>query len=148
MSFPYPSLVKYFLIAFLVIYVLPVSGKSGGFTLERDQIASSSGYIKLSWESDKDSLFILQKSDSPDFRDAEVIYSGPDKASFISGLENGRYYFRIRPADKSWSDTVLVEVKHQSLQLAFTLFGLGAIVFLLTVFVVADGVRKTSKETY
>jgi len=99
----------------------------------------------LEWEG-AEGPYELQSANSRDFDPADVEYRGPDRASFISGLENGTYFYRVRAKDGLWSDVLLLEVKHQSLQLAFTLFGLGAIVFFLTVWVVVSGARKVQSE--
>ena len=103
--------------------------------------------MTLEWDSAQDSLFELQQAASADFTHARLIYQGPDKASFVSGLEDGTYYFRVRAPGEAWSDPLTVHVQHQSLKLAFTLFGLGGIVFLLTVFVVVNGARRAAKNT-
>lgn len=76
-----------------------------------------------------------------------MIYRGPDRASFISGLEDGTYVYRVRAADGEWSDPLTIIVKHQSIRLAKLLFGIGAVVFLLTVAVVVHGTWQTKHET-
>jgi hypothetical protein len=113
------------------------------FTTGTDVLETSNGYVKLEWENGDNASYELQQATSADFADSRTIYKGPDKASFISGLEDGNYYFRVRSAEGPWSLPVQLIVKHQSLQLAFTLFGIGAVVFLLTVFVVIKGVRNS-----
>jgi hypothetical protein len=119
-----------------------------------DSNFSSSGSIKMSWFlpdsiiSNANYNFELQQSTSSSFDSSTTRYSGPDLASYISGLKNGNYHYRVRSIldnDTSlWSKTVLVSVEHHSLQLAFTLFGLGAVVFIATVFVVVRGARRSS----
>ena len=86
----------------------------------------------------------------PAFSDPLVIYRGPDLATFLSGLPDGTFHYRIRAigpeetAPGRWSSPVTLEVKHHSLRLAFLLFGLGAVVFLLTVGIVIQGNRRTT----
>jgi hypothetical protein len=75
------------------------------------------------------------------------MYHGPDRASFISGLNNGTYYYRVKSEDSDWSKTLVVEVKHHSLRLAMILFAVGGVVFLLTVAVVVEGTFRTKKTT-
>lgn len=119
--------------------------------------SNNAGQIKLIW-SLPDSInatekytFELQQAEDSLFNSAKLIYSGSDLASFISGLPNGDYFFRIRAQREGenefshWSETAILNVKHQSLKLAFTLFGLGALVFLSTVSVILYGNRKTEK---
>ena len=89
--------------------------------------------------------FELQQSTNKGFSDAKLIYFGPDKASFISGLENGVYYYRVRAQNGDWSETLQVTVEHQSMKLAYTLFALGFVVFALTTFVVIQGAQSTGK---
>ena len=114
------------------------------FMLE-DEVELNSGHIKLDWTSDSDNPFELQQATNADFSDARTIYQGYDKASFISGLNEGIYYFRIRQEGEKWGDQVKVVVKYQSLNLAFSLFSMGAIVFILTTIVIIRGTIKYQK---
>jgi len=98
-----------------------------------------------------DSRFQLQWATHDDFSDADDYYRGPDLATYISGLANGNYYFRLREVRagsgrSDWSVPVKVVVEHHSLNLAFTLFGIGGLVFALTLLVVLRGAARTSKE--
>ncbi len=98
-----------------------------------------------------DSRFQLQWATHDDFSDADDYYRGPDLATYISGLANGNYYFRLREVRSGgplsdWSGPVKVIVEHHSLHLAFTLFGIGGLVFVLTLLVVLRGAARTSKE--
>lgn len=117
-----------------------------------DSSFTQSGSFKLSWNI-KDSvlannlvLFELHQSHQSDFDSVIVLYQGSDLASYISGLAEGTYHYRVRSMLESdtsdWSDPITVVVKHHSLQLAFLLFGIGAIVFLSTVIVVVRGSKK------
>ena len=94
--------------------------------------------------------FDLQRATKKDFSGARTFYRGPDRATYISGLSDGTYYYRIREIrpdglSSMWSPPVEVIVEHHSLNLAFTLFGIGAVVFVMTVFVVVRG--ETSSAT-
>jgi len=119
------------------------------------QVNSNSGYIRLEWSpsSKDDVVYELEEAPSSEFSTPQRIYEGPDLASFISGLPNGEYYYRVRAVNKSektssaWSDPVHLTVKHHPVSLALTLAALGALVFLLTALVVIKGVRtqKTAK---
>lgn len=123
-----------------------VRGNAVQFTLDTLYYKLEEGHIRLEWAAERDTIFELQQSRTADFADPLTIYRGPDLASFISGLKNGTYYYRVRVPDDSWSDTMTIEVQHQSLQLALTLFGVGCVVFLLTVFVVVNGARQANKQ--
>jgi hypothetical protein len=118
----------------------------GEFSFDTCYIEASSGYLKLKWTDNNDTVYILQQSNSRNFEESLTIYRGPDQASFVSGLGNGDYYYRFRPVNGNWSETLHVRVEHQSLRLAFTLFFLGGFVFLLTAFVILHGVRKVNSE--
>lgn len=119
---------------------------------------TESGYIKLSWRTqDAQSnntpfVFELQQAVYPDFEQSVLIYRGHDYATFLSGLPDGHYYYRLRSTSpdgarhSDWSEPVSVRVEHHSLRLAFLLFGIGATVFLLTIGIVVKGIRS-SEET-
>ncbi len=110
--------------------------------LNEDTAKINSGHIRLDWVSDHEGEFELQQATQHDFNDARTIYKGHDKASFISGLTNGNYYFRIKEKGNDWSDHLFVMVEYQSLTLAFSLFTIGAIVFILTAAVIIKGSYK------
>jgi hypothetical protein len=114
---------------------------------------TNAGSIRLSWsaggvaDGNPALQFELQGAAEPDFTDARTRYAGPDMATYISGLPDGRFHYRVRLVDESdrastWSAPVLVVVEHHSMGLAWLLFGLGAFVFVLTVLVVARGDRE------
>jgi len=115
---------------------------------------SNAGYVKISWAWEAGNgveaspVFQLQRSQDPAFTNPKTIYEGQDFASFRSGLENGLYFYRVNATlpggvTSDWSDPVQVEVQHHSMALTFTLAGLGALVFLITVIIVVQGARRT-----
>ena len=119
------------------------------------QNLSHAGHIKIvwNWPHDQDVTFELQQADTATFNNAEVIYNGPDRASFISGLANGNYYYRLKAisddgdSSSKWSKTVVLKVRHHSLALALSLAGIGAFVFIVTSAVVIKGsYQKESKS--
>lgn len=122
--------------------------------MENDSMnLAQSGSIKLSWHSTGEDEtapgldFVLQEATNPGFTDAETYYRGPDLATYISGLPEGIYYYRVRLQGdagqrSAWSDPVVVEVEHHSLSLAWFLFAVGGLVFALTVTVVVRGARN------
>jgi hypothetical protein len=114
------------------------------FTLDSKEIESSNGYVKLEWEAETNAIFELQQALSNTFSDTKRIYLGHDSASFISGLKDGTYYFRVRSNGGKWSEKLVVRVKHQSLSLAFLLFNIGAIVFILTAWVIIKESQKSA----
>ena len=116
------------------------------FALDSDVVSSSSGYIQLTWTAtDENDSFVLEQSVSSDFESVKTIYSGPDLATFVSGLPDGQYYFRVHGKDQKWSSTLQLNVQHQSLQLALSLSAIGFLVFVMTVGVVVRGSFKSQQ---
>jgi len=111
-------------------------------TLNSDTKLSTAGYFQLSWQDPASQSFELQKSSDPDFHDAVTLYHGPDKATVISGLPNGNYFYRVRSEDGLWSKAVEVTVKHHSLGKALGFFGLGAAMFVVMVVLLVKGARR------
>lgn len=119
-------------------------------------VFTESGYVQLSWDLDptvtvgKAYHFELEQDTEEFFATPKQIYRGPDFATFLSGLKDGHYYYRVRlvadAGSSAWSDPVMVRVEHHSLSLAFTLFGLGAVVFLLTVGIIVQGNRRAAQN--
>lgn len=118
---------------------------------------SHSGHIKIIWEDsgvNPDGVdFQLQQSQDPTFATSKTLYQGDDLGTFLSGLPNGEYYFRLRKVDErsaeplsGWSAPLWLTVEHHPLSLALWLFVLGAVVFALTVFVLLKGVRDTKED--
>ena len=124
--------------------------------LASDTQLSTAGYFQLSWSAPSSTpevlhapsdQFVLQQAESPDFTNAKTLYRGPDRASVISGLGDRTYYYRVRLADApEWSETLAVEVKHHSLARALGFFILGAIMFLVTTFVLLKGASARSES--
>lgn len=119
--------------------ILSPALQAAEFRAEQNQINSNDGHLKLEWDAPENIKVEVQKSETIDFNNPTLIYRGIDRASFISGLENGDHFFRVKEEGGDWSSTLTIHVQHQSLQLAFILFTLGAVVFILTVFVVVKG---------
>lgn len=122
--------------------------------LATDTQLATAGYYQLSWHpgvagaSNKNFQFELQQSTDPEFRSSRNVYHGPDRASVISGQPNGSYYYRVRgllsgqPVTE-WSQSIVVQVQHHSLQKAWLFFVAGAIVFFITlVFIILSARNK------
>lgn len=115
--------------------------------LAADTEVSDTGYYRLSWTAPDDGGPVtVQESETADFAGADTIYEGPDAATVVSGRLDGAYYYRIRAGRGPWSDPVTVTVRHHSLAQAFSILGLGAVVFLATAALVVGGHRRHRRE--
>lgn len=111
------------------------------------RLTTNDGHVRLQWlAAAPNAIYEVQQAVRPGFENPDTIYRGPDLATFISGLKDGVYYYRFRVEDGDWSDTVTLTVSHYSLQFAFALSGLGAVVFFLTVIIVLRGANKNIQE--
>lgn len=128
-----------FLIFFFVFLVGNAHATSAQFSGELNPI-SDTGYYTLNWEPiSQANLIELQQSRTPDFKESEMIYHGHNDSFFLSGLQNGAYYYRMKVDNNAWSDTLTLTVKHHSFQKAWLLFILGAVVFSSIVWVIIRG---------
>lgn len=139
----------------LMTSALPVclSAETDLPVLTTDTQLATAGYYQLSWQpgvawvSNKSPQFELQQATDEQFQSVNTLYRGPDRASVISGMVNGDYYYRLRliesnTASSAWSKSVLVRVRHHSLQKAWLFFAAGAIVFLMTLSFIVLSVRN------
>lgn len=112
-----------------------------------NQKLSKAGHAKLRWEVSRQGEAVeVQQASDEHFLTARTIYRGHDQATFISGLDDGTYYYRVRHVGGAWSNSVLLTVKHHSLRIALVFFTLGAVVFALTVFIVVKGALHASVD--
>jgi len=107
-----------------------------------EALSSAEGYVQLRWHfgdvEPENIVYELQEGRRPVFADTDTRYRGPATSSFVSGLEDGISYFRVRASVdgevtwSEWSSTVEVDVKHHDRNFALLLMGLGGFVFLST----------------
>jgi len=129
------------------------------FSIDSDEVDAAGrlrteireGYLPLSWSAGEGNTIYHLQSDSSDAFSCPVSrYSGPNTTSFISGLAEGDYFFRVRArSDLSstwgpWSQTLIVPVRHHSMTTAWWLFGLGAGIFGLTVLFIAVNANRSA----
>ncbi len=103
------------------------------------------GVVKLEWTPTYPKTpvtFELEQAANLNFEDSDIIYQGTDHGTFLSGLPDGTYYYRLRTANGNWSEPLEVTIKHHSLPLALILFCIGAMVFLLVVGVILKGAKN------
>lgn len=121
------------------------------FTVE-GPVSQSDPYLTLAWTpAPAPAAFELQQGASAEFKEPSVRYRGRDQASFVSGLAENSYFFRVRVIAENgtlgpWSKPLQVTVKYQPLSRAFFLFSVGAVVSLATIALVVVGDRQTRRE--
>lgn len=88
-------------------------------------------------------IFQVQQAQNTDFSDARMRYEGSDLATYISGLPQGAHLYRVRAVSGEetglWSEPMEVNVEFVSQKLVITLFLLGTIVFMATVWAIWKG---------
>lgn len=119
--------------------------------LSADTEVATAGYFGLSWglsrrpagEADgAPARFELQEAAGPAFGAPRTLYTGPDRATALSGRKDGTYYYRVRADGGPWSAPVAVEVAHHSLVRAGLFFALGAAVFAATAVLILRGAHE------
>lgn len=139
----------------LTVSVIPSQGQEPPRAAFRHELklTTSEGHVALEWGGDRDLLeYELQSATEPHFIEPIRLYQGTDRTSFMSGLSDGRHFFRVRARSSEgdiwgpWSEPVELVCKHHSLTLAWALFTSGGLLFLLVVFFV--GVNARSLERF
>lgn len=112
-------------------------------------LTTSEGHATLEWSvpsggGGEELSFELQQARTPDFSDPGVRHRGPEDSFFVSGLESGRTWFRVRAlADGStagdWSAPLVVEVDYPHRGQVIGLLVAGCVVFLVTVGTIVTG---------
>ena len=114
---------------------------------------ATEGLVDLVWEAEPvdDSIqFQLQQSSDSEFSEVKTRYEGLDRGTYVSGLLEGDYYFRVRTLAVEgepgpWSDPMHVQVRYVSHTLVFWLMSIGSIVFIATVLTVIKGHLRSRK---
>ena len=132
---------------FSLLLIFPTYGMTQPPVLSASTELATAGNYQLSWNSSQSNAsFELQESTKTNFADAKTLYQGQDTASFISGRRNGSYFYRVRTSeDQTWSDSVLVTVKHHSLTKAFGFFFIGLFVFTCTLLFIIFGNKRLAQ---
>lgn len=117
------------------------AAESGSLSASTD--LSNEGYFVLNWDvQGEDTSLTLQQSESEQFSSIiprEVAGSG---AATITGLTDGRYFFRLVDGNSVVSETVSVSVAHHSMNRAGGFFLLGLTLFSILVFTIIHGNRQ------
>lgn len=108
------------------------------------------GHFLLQWKpvdavSGADGLhYVVEQALSDRFNEPREIYRGPDRSTFISGLPNGNFFYRVKSTDGNWSEPLEVTVDHYSVTLALCLFAIGLLSFGAIVGVIWHGNRQAT----
>jgi hypothetical protein len=100
---------------------------------------SDTGAYRIAWSGAHGRPVRVEENETP-------LYQGVDDATTVSGRPSGEYVYRIALAesgDPRWAATCTVQVSPPSLTLAFSLFGVGLVVFLALVAVIVRGHRSS-----
>lgn len=113
--------------------------------LSTDTTLATAGYYRLSWAADTPLVAIEERN--PASGAARVLYTGPDRATLISGQASGTQIYRageIGPDGEvsAWSEAVTVTVEHHPLNRALAFFAVGALVFSATTVLIVHGARS------
>ncbi len=117
-------------------------------------LSSKEGHVSLKWASDRESemlVYELQTATDAGFSEPLQLYEGGDDALFMSGLEEGRYFFRVRgrhidnDAWGPWSPSVELVCDHHSFVLMWTLFASGGLMFVLIVSFIVVNARSLDR---
>ena len=99
------------------------------------------GFVTVSWAAPGEIVgsaevveFQLEEGRDEAFANRRLRYQGTQTSSVISGLRDGKYFYRARYRvdDHPWSDwspASEFDVEHHSIRLAGSLFGVGGVVF-------------------
>lgn len=133
-----------------LLAVACLSGIGGPAGAQRAELRSSAevsteGYFQLTWQADVPVRLV--EAARADFSNARVLYQGLDTARVISGKPDGRWFYRLEPADGGApiSEPLTVSVAHHPLQRAVAFFGGGALVFAATLGLVVFGSRSVDR---
>lgn len=140
MRFPQNKFIYLILLSFLLF---PPLTKALEFT--QSSYTSQTGYQHIQWDADHETMpVIVEMALNASFDEPRILYAGKNRSAFISGLHNGNYFLRIKPAGGNWSSQTTLEVQHHSMSKAIYLFLIGLFVFALTVLVI---IREACNES-
>ena len=115
--------------------------------IETDTAVATAGYYVLRWSAATTDVEVAEFA-NPGAGDPSIIYTGPDRATLISGQPDGTSIYRVREIGagepSAWSEPVSVTVAHHPLSRALTFFGIGAVVFLATLALIVRGARRSA----
>lgn len=104
---------------------------------------SSAGYVTLVWPDAEGASFTLEEQSGEGWT---TLYEGSARATTLSGLSNGTYVFRLSSDGAGAPSVLTFEVAHHPLSRALMFFGLGAVLFLILLFILFTARPQTAQE--
>jgi hypothetical protein len=101
-------------------------------------LTSDTGQVPLAWQADGPVHISMAKGSGP----RRAVFGGSGEQLFLSGLSDGDYTLTIAPEGGAATDSIQLEVRHQSLTRALLLTLLGGVVFLLILAIILRGARR------
>ncbi|MAS91802.1 MAG: hypothetical protein CMO55_01295 [Verrucomicrobiales bacterium] len=141
-----PFLFSLFWIAACIGSFLNAAEESVTFTVPpgEEMLTSADGVLSLSWESAGDGvIYELEQSVDDSFTNPTMRYSGPDVGSYLTGLAEGDYFFRVRAKGGEWSEPLRAKVTFIDRRVLWILLVSGFVVVAATVGTILTGWRKT-----
>lgn len=115
------------------------------------EAAAPEGHLKFAWASDTDlpegASYVFERSRVLEFADPVELYRGSDKGTYVSGLAEGMYYFRVYMEKDKLSGprgpVLSVNVQYVDRGKVATLMIVGFVVFVATVAAILVGHFRT-----
>ena len=123
------------LAASLLAFSLPASAQPA-FS-DDVPLTSDTGQVSLAWQADGP-VHISMAGEGGPWR---AVFGGSGEQLFLSGLSDGHYTLTIGPEGGAVTDSIQLEVRHQSLTRALLLTLLGGVVFLMVLGIILRGAR-------
>ncbi len=140
-------------VSFAPVFVEPASSLEG----DKEDYLNEEGIVPLEWSYEPDTedrtleRFELERARDRKFSEPVTYQPGLDTESFLSGLEEGDHFIRVRAVFEGgtvtpWSKPLWVKVNYVAWWKVWTLMGLGAVVFVATVIAVILGAARANRE--
>jgi len=118
-------------------------------------VANSTGHLELVWDETGGAAttplsYELQRSRDSAFTAPVTLYEGRDRRTFISGLAEGSYFFRVRTVVSEiehgqWSDPVGIQVEYVDRWKVYALMCVGLFCLMATVYMIVCGTLRERK---
>ncbi|MDF1740792.1 MAG: hypothetical protein P1U86_16650 [Verrucomicrobiales bacterium] len=118
--------------------------------LEREAFTekpSDNGTVTLKWSNPRNEAVALEQSGNAGFDPFVVRYEGTDTSSVLSGLAEGKHYFRVGAAGGGpRSETLAIEVEFFPRDQLAWLLGIGGVVVVLTIGTIIVGAAQNREK--